>query len=203
MRIIRMLLVLMAVSGLLSFSPPDDITQGYSIGDLAADFSLMNIDGEMISLSDYDKAKGFLVVFTCNSCPYANAYEDRIIALDKKYKTFGVPVIAINPNNAKHRPEDSFENMQKRAQAKSYTFPYLLDEKQQVYPLFGAKRTPHCFLLERTNSGNVVRYIGAIDDNYQDAMEVEARFVENAIDAMLDGRKIEIEITKAIGCSIK
>lgn len=198
-----MLLVLLIISGLYAFGPPDKRIEGYSIGDLAADFSLKNIDGEMISLSDYSQAKGFLVVFTCNSCPYANAYEERIIALDKKYKTFGVPVIAINPNNPELRPKDSFKHMQKRAKDKAYTFPYLMDEQQEVYPLYGAKRTPHCFLLEKTNSGNVVRYIGAIDDNYQDALEVEVRYVENAIDAMLEGRKIPIEITKAIGCSIK
>lgn len=198
-----MLLMLLTFSGLYAFGPPNTINEGYSIGDLAADFTLKNVDGEMISLSDYNDAKGFLVVFTCNSCPYANAYEERIIALDRKYKVSGVPVIAINPNNPKHRPEDSFENMQTRAKDKSYSFPYLMDEKQEVYPRYGAKRTPHCFLLEKTNSGNVVRYIGAIDDNYQDATEVEVSYVENAINAMLEGRKISIEITKAIGCSIK
>src|SRR5690606_6277118 len=203
MKIARLLLMLLTFSGLYAFGPPKTINEGYSIGDLAADFTLKNVDGEMISLSDYSKAKGFLVGFTCNSCPYANAYVERIIVLDKKDKDFGVPVIAINPKNPKYRPEDSFENMQKRAQDKSYTFPYLMDEKQEVVPLYGAKRTPHCFLLEKTNSGNVVRYIGAIDDNYQDALEVEARYVEDAIDAMLEGRKIQIEITKAIGCSIK
>lgn len=203
MKIATMLLMLLTFSGLYAFGPPNTINEGYSIGDLAADFTLKNVDGEMISLSDYNDAKGFLVVFTCNSCPYANAYEERIIALDRKYKVSGVPVIAINPNNPKHRPEDSFENMQTRAKDKSYSFPYLMDEKQEVYPRYGAKRTPHCFLLEKTNSGNVVRYIGAIDDNYQDATEVEVSYVENAINAMLEGRKISIEITKAIGCSIK
>jgi len=203
MKIARLLLMLLTFSGLYAFGPPKTINEGYSIGDLAADFTLKNVDGEMISLSDYNEAKGFLVVFTCNSCPYANAYEERIIALDRKYKMSGVPVIAINPNNPKYRPEDSFENMQTRAKDKSYSFPYLMDEKQEVYPLYGAKRTPHCFLLEKTNSGNVVRYIGAIDDNYQDATEVEVSYVENAIDSMLEGGKISIEITKAIGCSIK
>src|SRR5690606_41731276 len=112
MRIIRMLLVLMTVSGLFAFSPPDHITEGYSIGDLSADFTLKNVDGEMISLSDYRKAKGFLVVCTCNSCPYANAYEERIIALDKKYKDFGAPVIAINPNNP--RSEEHTSELQSR-----------------------------------------------------------------------------------------
>lgn len=203
MRITKIVFMLLMVCGLYSFSPPDQVAEGYSIGDLAADFSLKNVDGQMVSLSDYDKAKGFLVVFTCNSCPYANAYEQRIIALDKKYKRIGVPVIAINPNDPKLRPEDSFEKMQSRAKDKGYTFPYLVDSQQEVYPLYGATRTPHCFLLEKTSTGNIVRYIGAIDDNYQDAGEVEVRYVEDAIDAMLDGGKIPIEITKAIGCSIR
>lgn len=203
MRITKIVFMLLTVCGLYAFSPPDQVSEGYTIGDLAADFSLKNVDGQMVSLSDYDKAKGFLVVFTCNSCPYANAYEQRIIALDKKYKSIGVPVIAINPNDPKLRPEDSFEKMQSRAKDKGYTFPYLVDSQQEVYPLYGATRTPHCFLLEKTSTGNIVRYIGAIDDNYQDAGEVEVRYVEDAIDAMLDGGKIPIEITKAIGCSIR
>lgn len=203
MKITRVLFLLLAVSALYGFDPPGSMINGYKVGDLAVDFSLKNIDGEMVSLSDFSNAKGFLVVFTCNSCPYANAYEQRIVDLDKKYKPTGVPVIAINPNNPEIRPEDSFENMKERSKEMSYTFPYLWDENQEVYPVYGAKRTPHCFLLEKTASGNVVRYIGAIDDNYQDASEVEIRYVEDAIDAMLTGSDIPIETTKAIGCSIK
>lgn len=176
---------------------------GYSVGDAVTDFSLKNIDGTMVSLADFSKAKGFLVIFTCNTCPYAQAYEDRIIALDAKYKSKGVPVIAINPNNPDAKPGDSFAKMQERAKSKGFTFPYLLDEGQKVYPQFGATRTPHVFLLEKTASGNVVRYIGAIDDNYQDASQVEEKFVENAIDAMLAGKEIAVTTTRAIGCGIK
>lgn len=178
-------------------------TDGYSVGDKATDFKLKNIDGNMVSLSDYNEAKGFLVVFTCNTCPYAVAYEDRIIALDRKYRELGVPVIAINPNNPEKQPGDSFEEMKKRAAEKAFTFPYLLDEGQQVFPRYGAKRTPHCYLLEKTDQGNIVRYIGAIDDNYQDATAVETTFVEDAIDAMLAGDEIKVKTTKAIGCTIK
>ena len=178
-------------------------TDGYSVGDKATDFKLKNIDGNMVSLSDYNEAKGFLVVFTCNTCPYAVAYEDRIIALDRKYRELGVPVIAINPNNPEKQPGDSFEEMKKRAAEKAFTFPYLLDEGQQVFPRYGAKRTPHCYLLEKTDQGNIVRYIGAIDDNYQDAAAVETTFVEDAIDAMLAGDEIKVKTTKAIGCTIK
>ena len=92
---------------------PDESSEniGYEVGDIAKDFSLMNIDDQKVSLADYDEAKGFIVIFTCNHCPYAVAYEDRIVALDAKYKTQGYPVIAINPNNPDVMEEDSFENM--------------------------------------------------------------------------------------------
>ncbi|NER12327.1 redoxin domain-containing protein [Leptobacterium flavescens] len=198
--VILLLLVVIASSFTKdSFSYED----GYKVGDYASDFSLKNIDGKMVSLADFNDAKGYLVIFTCNTCPYAKAYEDRIIALDKKYKTKGVPVVAINPNNPKVQPGDSFEKMIKRAEKKGFTFPYLLDEGQKVYPQYGATRTPHVFLLEKTTKGNKVRYIGAIDDNYQDAEAVETKYVEDAIEAMLDGKEIKINSTKAIGCSIK
>ncbi len=177
--------------------------KGYGIGAIADDFSLKNTDGKMVSLADYDNAKGFLVIFTCNTCPYAIAYEDRIIALDEKYKTQGVPVIAINPNNPSIKPGDSFDAMKIRAKEKGFTFPYLFDEGQKVYPKYGATKTPHVYLLQRTDKGNIVRYIGAIDDNYQDASQVEDKYVENAVDAMLAGKEIELTLTKAIGCSIK
>ena len=176
---------------------------GYAVGDIAADFSLKNIDGKSVSLSDYKDAKGFLVIFTCNTCPYAIAYEDRINALNKKYKAKGVPVIAINPNNPKLKSGDSFDKMIVRAEEKGFTFPYLLDDGQKVYPQYGATRTPHVYLLEKTAEGNKVRYIGAIDDNYQDASQVEDTYVEDAVDAMLSGDTIDVTLTKAIGCSIK
>lgn len=176
---------------------------GYQIGDKASDFELMNIDGKMVSLADYEDSKGFLVIFTCNTCPYAVKYEDRIIALDNKYKSKGVPVVAIMPNDTDMKPGDSFENMKKRAEDKGFTFPYLIDKKQEVFPEYGATRTPHVYLLQKTAEGNFVRYIGAIDDNYQDEAQVEIKFVENAVDAMLAGKPIEVTTTKAIGCSIK
>ncbi|WP_420601241.1 thioredoxin family protein [Flagellimonas sp.] len=177
--------------------------EGYGIGDIATDFSLKNVDGSMVSLSDYDEAKGFLVIFTCNTCPYSVAYEDRINALDAKYKSQGVPVIAINPNNPSKKPGDSFAKMKVRAAEKGFSFPYVLDDGQKIYPQYGATRTPHVFLLEKTAGGNVVRYIGAIDDNYQDAARVGEKYVENAVDAMLAGKEIKVTTTRAIGCSIK
>ncbi|MGX1930822.1 thioredoxin family protein [Flagellimonas sp. 2504JD4-2] len=204
MKILKTLGLLALVVSLGAFSGKfASEVEGYGIGDIATDFSLKNVDGSMVSLSDYDEAKGFLVIFTCNTCPYSVAYEDRINALDAKYKSQGVPVIAINPNNPSKKPGDSFAKMKVRAEQKGFTFPYLLDEGQHIFPQYGAKRTPQVFLLEKTAGGNVVKYIGAIDDNYQSAAQVEEKYVENAVDAMLTGSEIEVTTTRAIGCTIK
>ncbi|MDZ7740975.1 MAG: thioredoxin family protein [Bacteroidota bacterium] len=176
---------------------------GYEIGDKATDFKLKNIDGTFVSLSDFEDAKGFIVIFTCNHCPYSVAYEDRIIELDKKYKDKGYPVIAINPNDPEFYPSDSYENMKVRAKEKGFTFPYLFDEEQEIYPQYGATRTPHVFLLNKSGSDYIVEYIGAIDDNYADAAAVKKPYVEEAVDALLKGSAPETNFTKAIGCSIK
>ena len=195
---ITLLLLFSAFAGPMILS-----SDGYKVGDYATDFSLKNVDGNMVSLSDYKNAKGFLVIFTCNTCPYAVAYQDRIIALDKKYSSLGVPVIAINPNNPDVQPGDSFEKMKERAKNKGFTFPYLLDEGQKIYPRYGATRTPHVFLLQNTKEGYLVRYIGTIDDNYQDASKADTHYVQDAVDAMLKNEPIKVETTRAIGCSIK
>ncbi len=176
---------------------------GYAIGDTAADFSLENVDGSMVSLANYTDSKGFIVTFTCNHCPYAVAYESRIIALDKKYAPLGYPVIAISPNDPSIVPEDGMDAMKKLAEEKGYTFPYLLDAEQDVYVKYGATKTPHMFVLQKENDALIVKYIGAIDDNYEDENDVTERYVEDAIDALLSGTKIAVESTKAIGCSIK
>lgn len=184
--------------GLMAFAPKQ--TQGYKIGDKAADFSLKNIDGKTMSLQDLGKVKGYVVVFTCNHCPYAKLYEDRIIALDKKYKAKGFPVIAINPNDAEAYPEDSYDNMKVRAQEKGFTFPYLHDESQKIAQAFGAAKTPHVFLLD---ADRVVRYMGGIDDSPRDPEAVSKTYLADAIDALAKGKKIKTNSTKAVGCSIK
>ncbi len=182
----------------------NNMTQkGYGIGDLADDFSLKNIDNSMVSLADYKDAKGFIVTFTCNTCPFAVLYEDRIQALNEKYASQGYPVIAIMPNNTDVKPGDNMQAMKQRAQEKGFTFPYLIDKGQKVYPKFGATKTPHIYVLEKTKKGNVVKYIGAIDDNHEDASAVKIKFVENAVDALLKGEEVMQKETKAIGCSIK
>lgn len=202
MKVFKTLLGVVAIFATLSFANLND-NEGYDIGDIATDFSLENIDGKMVSLADYKDAKGFIVIFTCNTCPYAVAYEDRIIELDKKYASLGYPVIAIMPNNPEVQPKDSMEDMKARAKAKGFTFPYLMDAGQKIYPQYGATKTPHVYVLQKTNKGNEVKYIGAIDDNYQDAAAVQVKYVENAVDALLKGKEISETKTRAIGCTIK
>lgn len=174
---------------------------GYKIGDTIEDFSLKNIDDKMVKLSDYKKAKGFIIIFTCNMCPYSVANEDRINALDAKYKSKGFPIIAINPNDPKASKGDGFEDMKVRAKEKGFTFPYLFDEGQKVYPKFGASKTPHVFIVSKKSMK--VEYIGAIDNSSKNPDAVTEKYVENAVDALLAGKKIEKTETKAIGCTIK
>ena len=181
----------------------DSVDSGYDIGDIATDFNLENIDGKFVSLSNFNNAKGFIIVFTCNTCPYAVLYEDRIEALNKKYASQGYPLIAIMPNNVQTKPGDSMKSMKQRAIDKGFTFPYLMDAGQKIYPQYGATKTPHVYILESTTRGPVVRYIGGIDDNYKDATLVKTNYVEDAIEALKKGNIIKQTTTRAIGCSIK
>ena len=177
--------------------------KGYKVGDEATNFTLENIDGKKTSLSDYKYAKGFIIVFTCNTCPYSVAYEDRIMALDKKYKTKGYPVIAINPNDPAAKSGDSMAAMKVRAKEKGFTFPYLLDVGQKIYPQYGASRTPHVYILERQGNKYIVQYIGAIDNSSRNPDAVTERYAEDALDALLAGQQPTTTYTRAIGCSIK
>ncbi len=188
---------------LTSFLNDSPLSEGYKVGDTASDFSLKNVDGKMVSLADYKNAKGFIVIFTCNTCPYAVASEDRIIALDKEFKGKGYPVIAINPNNPEVQPADTFEKMQEKAAEKGFTFPYLYDDSHQIYATYGAKKTPHVYLLNKEQGKLIVKYIGAIDDNVRNASEVKERFLANAIYELLAGKEITVTETKAIGCGVK
>ena len=191
------------ISFLALFISTASMAGGYEVGDMASDFTLKNVDGKMVSLKDYNEAKGYIVVFTCNHCPYAKLYEQRIINLHKKYASQGFPVIAINPNDPVKQPLDSYENMVKRAQDKGYPFVYLFDETQEIAKKYGASRTPHVYLLKKINDKFQVSYIGAIDDNPQSADDAEVQYVENAITAMKNNKKVPLSKTKAVGCTIK
>ena len=193
-----LLLISASMLSLLSFAQ-----NGYQINDVAEDFSLMNTDDTKVSLSDFKKANGFIIIFTCNHCPYSKLYEDRIIEIDKKYKKKGYPVIAVNPNDPSVEPEDSFDNMKIRAEEKGFTFPYLFDEGQKVYPKYGATRIPHVFLLNKEKGKLIVKYIGAIDDNSKNPEEVKINYLTDAVNALIKGKNPDPNFTKAIGCSIK
>lgn len=201
-KIISVFVIVLIVSA-FSINTKTSVSEGYKVGDIATDFKLKNIDGKMVSLEDYKDAKGYIVIFTCNTCPYAVLYEDRIIALDKKYADRGYPVVAIMPNNPDVQPGDNVETMKARAASKGFSFPYLFDDGQEIYPQYGATKTPHVYLLQKTKKGNVVKYIGAIDDNYKDVEDVNIKYVEEAIDALMNGKEIKETKTRAIGCSIK
>ncbi|MFK7775905.1 MAG: thioredoxin family protein [Saprospiraceae bacterium] len=182
-----------------TFKTVSEKSIGYQVGDVAADFNLKNIDDKMVSLESIKDVKGYIVVFTCNSCPVSIAYEDRIIDLHKKYAPMGYPVIAINPNDPDLKPDDSFEEMKVRAAEKEFPFMYLFDEGQKVYPQFGATRTPHVFILDKDRK---VKYIGAIDDSRDDTA-IKSKYVEVAITQMEKGESPNPPFTKAMGCSIK
>ena len=184
-----------------TFKTVSEKSKGYQVGDVAADFNLKNIDDKMVSLESIKDVKGYIVVFTCNSCPVSIAYEDRIIDLHKKYAPMGYPIVAINPNDPAASKGDSFDDMKVRASDKGFTFPYLFDEGQKVYPKFGATKTPHVYIVTKTDMK--VQYIGAIDNSSKDPSSVTEKYVENALDALLVGKKVEKTETRAIGCSIK
>lgn len=179
-------------------------TAGVKVGDIAPDFNLKNYNGEMVSLStikneDGSVPNGYIVTFTCNTCPVAVQYEDRIVALHEKYAPKGWPVVAIMPNDIDVKPGDRPEAMKERAAEKGFKFQYLFDEGQKIYPQYGATKTPHIFLLDNSRK---VRYIGAID-NSVDADSVTKRYLEDAIAALEAGNEPDPDYTKAVGCSIK
>ena len=173
------------------------------IGMVAPQFALKNIDGKNVSLKDFSNEKGAIVIFTCNHCPYSKMYEDRIVALDAQYKEMGFPVVAINPNDPIEYKSDNFANMKKRAKEKGFTFPYLVDDSQEIAKAYGATRTPHVFLVVNEGERQVVRYVGAIDDNPQDEKGVETKFLETAIETIAKGETPDPDYTKAVGCGIK
>lgn len=175
----------------------------YKVGDVVSDFSLKNVDNKNVSLAQYSSAKGFIVVFTCNSCPVAKKYESRVEQLDKDFRLKAYPVIAISSNDIKINPGDSFEEMQKKAKNESYTFPYLYDESQAVAKQFGATNTPHVYVVSREGNQMVVKYIGAIDNNADDASKADKKYVADAVNALINGKNIAVTSTKAIGCGIK
>lgn len=165
-----------------------------------ADIKMRDISGKDISLTDARGKEGLLVIFSCNTCPWVVAWEDRYVSLTNKFSPKGIGVIAVNSNEAQFENVDSFEAMQEHAEEKGYNFYYTVDEKAKLARAFGATRTPHIYLFNKT--GKLV-YRGAIDDNARKAEKVKNQYLANAINTMLAGGKIADPTTKAFGCTIK
>lgn len=166
------------------------------------DFSLLNIDGKQVSLRNYPDAKGFIIVFTSNHCPFAKLYPKRLNALTNKYKKLGVPLIAISSTDAVTYEEDSYANMVAKAKKEHFKYPYLYDNTQGVAKDFKADKTPHVFVIWKENNEWVVKYNGAIDDNGFEPKKVQNPYLQNAVEALLNKKEVETKETKSLGCQI-
>src|SRR6187402_3168805 len=193
----KRLIIFLLGACLLTATAP--VKNGYEVGDTATDFKLKNVDGKKLALADFKGAKGYIVIFDCNTCPYSQAYNSRIIALNKKYASQGFPVVTINPNDPDASPGDSFDKMVAYAKKKGYDFPYLVDETQDVTRLYGATNTPHVYVLSKELK---VLYVGAIDNSTEE-QSVTKKYVETAVDEILAGKSVTTTKTKAVGCTIK
>lgn len=180
---------------LITQSGPDTLP----IGSPAPDFSLPGVDGRTYSLAGFAASPVLVLNFTCNHCPYAQAYEDRFMALVREFGPRGVAFAAINPNDERSYPEDSLAKMKERAAARGFNFPYLRDETQQVARAYGAVCTPHLFIVQ---AGNVV-YEGRIDDSWKDPAGATSHDLRNALAALLAGKPVPRPNTNPMGCSIK
>lgn len=195
MRLRHISLVLAAVLIMAALASAEEL----AIGAAGPEFSLTGTDGKAHSLADYKGKKGVAVIFTCNHCPFAKAFEGRIITLAKQYEPKGVAFVAISSNDPSVYAEDSYDNMVKRAKDKSYSFPYLYDSTSQIGMAYGARVTPHVFLLD----GNFkLVYRGRIEDD-TDAKKSKSFDLKNALNALLAGKEASVKETKAFGCGIK
>lgn len=169
------------------------------IGDKAPDFSLTAVDGKIYRLADFRK-KVLVIVFMCNHCPYVQAYIERLKAIQSEFGIKGAQVVGINSNDEINYPDDSFDKMVEMNKIKKLNFTYLRDEGQNVANDYGAQCTPEIFVFDGERR---LKYHGRIDDNYKDEKSVKINDLRNAVDAVVHGKKVGIELTPAVGCSIK
>jgi peroxiredoxin len=172
-----------------------------TLGKKINNFSLQNVDGKSISLSDFTEAKGLMVVFTCNHCPFAKLYSKRLNDLNKKYTPLGVPLIAINSMDTLVYDEESFELMQMKAKSDSLNFPYLRDALQIVGRNFGANHTPQAYVIWKEGTSWIVKYSGAIDDDGSHPEKANS-YMANATDELLRGSPVSNPETRSFGCRI-
>ena len=167
-----------------------------------SDFSLKSTDSKWESLAEYPDAKGFIIVFICNHCPFVGRYADRLNALNKKYAPLGIPLLAINSIDTLIFADETFAKMIDYAKEKKYTFPYLCDENQSVARNFSAKKTPHAFVIWKEKSEWVIEYNGSLDDNGAESSKITHAYISEAIENLLAGEKVSIPVTNSIGCEI-
>jgi peroxiredoxin len=196
----QLMLFLSGVLLLASFKSPDEPLKP---GDEATDFTLKNVKGEMVTLSKIENVKGYIVVFTSNTCPYAKKYEQRVIDLNNEFNPKGYPVVAVLSNDENINPNDSFDAMKRIAKDKGYTFTYLRDETQDVAKRYGATNTPHAYVLSKNGGELKVEYVGAIDNNVDDPSHADKKYVADAVSALLSGKPVMVKETRAVGCSLK
>ncbi len=181
-----------------------DQEEGVEVGDIAPNFNLKNVDGKMITLNTEKNAKGYIIVFTCNTCPYSEMYEDQLIALHQKYADTGYPLLAIQPNSPQASSGDSYAKMKERSNSKEFPFPYVIDnDGQETAKSYGATNTPQVYVVNKEGNLFRVAYIGAIDNNSRNPEAATKRYVESAVDALISGQAVETNSTKAIGCTIR
>lgn len=166
----------------------------------STDVKMKGVDGTEKTLAQMKKANGTLVVFTCNHCPFAKAWEERIVALGNTYSEKGIGVVAVNSNDPKVAADDGYEGMQTRAKERGMQFPYVVDATSNVARAFGATRTPEAFLFDK--DGKLV-YHGTIDDNGEEPSKVEKFYLKDALEAVASGKEVAVKETKSIGCGIK
>jgi peroxiredoxin len=166
-----------------------------------SDFSLKNVDEKTISLSDYKNAKGFIIVFTCNHCPFAKLYSQRFNDLNTKYSSLGVPLLAINSMDTAMYEDESFINMKNKSTTEIFNFPYLCDNMQTVGKNFGADHTPHAYVIWKENNKWKIKYSGAIDDNGEEPKKATP-YVANAVTELLENKQVSMPVTVSVGCKI-
>lgn len=174
--------------------------QGLKLGDTAPAFSLKDTDGNTQTLESFSDRNALLVIFSCNHCPYVQAYEGRIKDIQNEYAEKGLQVVAINSNDDENYPEDSYEEMVKRAREQGFNFPYLRDDTQETAKAYSAAHTPQLFLFDGDRK---LVYTGKIDDNWQEPEKVQNQYLRDALDELLAGEEISVPETFAIGCTIK
>ncbi|HUI22842.1 MAG TPA: thioredoxin family protein [Nitrososphaerales archaeon] len=175
------------------------IPSALGLGAPAPDFDLPGVDSRHYSLASFSNRPVLVVIFSCNHCPYVKDYEIRMVSIQRDYAAKGVQLVAINSNDDKAYPEDSFPQMVKRAKERGFNFPYLRDESQEVVEAYGGVCTPHVFAFD---GKRILRYRGRIDDS-RDQSKVTSPDLRNALDDMVAGKSVRVPDTKPFGCSIK